>query len=100
MRSFSSLRKIPSQSLIESGIVYYTYILKSLTAEIFYTGSTNDLKRRLSEHDAGISFATKPHVPWKLMFHAAFQDEYMSKKFEKYLKSGSGKAFAKKRFLS
>jgi predicted GIY-YIG superfamily endonuclease len=79
--------------------MHYAHILKSLKAEIYYTGSTSDLKRRVFEHNAGVSFATKPYIPWKLVFYAAFEDEYLSKNFEKYLKAGSGKAFARKRLV-
>jgi predicted GIY-YIG superfamily endonuclease len=79
--------------------MYYTYILKSSKSGLFYTGWTTDLRKRVKQHNSGESFATKPYRPWKLVYYAAFETEKLAKDFERYLKSGSGKAFAKKRLL-
>ena len=79
--------------------MYYAYILRSSKSNIFYYGFTADLKKRLQEHNNGQSKATKPHIPWKLVFYAAFETEKQAKDFEQYLKSGSGKAFAYKRLV-
>ena len=79
--------------------MYYTYILKSSKSNNFYTGWTTDLKKRLQEHNSGLSPATKPYIPWRLVFYAAFETEKLAKDFELYLKSGSGRSFAYKRFL-
>lgn len=79
--------------------MFYTYILRSLKNGELYTGWTNDLKKRFKEHNNGESFATKPYIPWKLIFYASFETEKLAKKFEKYLKSGSGKAFTNKRLV-
>ena len=65
--------------------MHYTYILKSPNTDIFHTVSTSDLKRRLQEHNMGISLATKPYVPGKVFFYAAFESEILAKSFEKYL---------------
>ena len=80
--------------------MYYTYILRSQKSKIFYYGYTEDLKRRLKEHNEGRVFATKPHCPWRLVFYAAFETTKQAKEFEQYLKTGSGKAFAYKRLVS
>lgn len=80
--------------------MYYTYILRSSKSKIFYYGWTKDLRKRVREHNEGLSFATKPYVPWKLVFYAAFETEKQAKDFELYLKSGSGKAFAYKRLVN
>lgn len=80
--------------------MYYVYILKSLSGGQIYKGFTTDLKRRIVEHNAGQSFATKPYTPWKLIFYAAFESEDLAKGFEKYIKFGSGWAFARKRFIT
>lgn len=53
----------------------------------------------MDEHNKGLSEATSPHRPWKLVFYYAFQNKKMAKDFELYLKSGSGKAFAYKRLV-
>lgn len=80
--------------------MFYTYILRSSKSFIFYYGHTADLKKRLSEHNSGLSKATKPHLPWNLVWYCAFPTETQAKDFELYLKSGSGKAFAYKRLVS
>jgi predicted GIY-YIG superfamily endonuclease len=79
--------------------MYYTYVLKSSKSKTFYTGWTTDLKKRLQEHNSGLSQATKPLIPWKLVFYASFETERLAKNFELYLKSGSGRTFAYKRLL-
>jgi putative endonuclease len=55
------------------------------------------LKRRLPEHNAGKSAHTAKFKPWELVWYCAFPDKYKALAFEKYLKSHSGRAFAKKR---
>ncbi len=77
----------------------YVYILESLAApDRFYVGGTTDLKRRFQEHNTGQSPHTSKFTPWKLTRYVAFSDHQKADKFEKYLKSGSGRAFAKKHF--
>ncbi len=80
--------------------MYYTYILQSSKSGIFYYGYTDNLKRRLEEHYNGQSKFTKGHLPWKLVFYAAFSEKQKAKDFELYLKSGSGKAFVYKRLVN
>jgi predicted GIY-YIG superfamily endonuclease len=55
------------------------------------------LKRRLPEHNAGKSAHAAKFKPWKLVWYCAFPDKMRALEFEKYLKSHSGRAFAKKR---
>ncbi|MCS5712196.1 GIY-YIG nuclease family protein [Candidatus Berkiella aquae] len=77
----------------------YVYILKSLKIpERYYVGSTHDLKRRLKEHNAGYSHHTNRYKPWRIELYLGFTDERKARKFETYLKSGSGRAFAKMHF--
>lgn len=80
--------------------MYYTYILLSLKSHIFYYGYTSDLRKRFSEHNNNQVNSTKPHIPWKLVWYCAFETEKQAKDFEKYLKSGSGKAFSYKRLVN
>jgi putative endonuclease len=79
----------------------YVYLLRSIShpAEI-YTGFTHDLHHRMNQHNCGHSPYTRKYLPWELVFYAAFQEEVPARKFESYLKSGSGRAFAHKRLLS
>lgn len=64
-----------------------------------YTGCTNNLKDRMKRHNDGHVPATKSRLPVQLHSYFAFSDKYTAFKFEKYLKSGSGRAFMKKHFL-
>jgi putative endonuclease len=75
--------------------MWYVYIIRSIEfPEQEYTGATADLKRRISDHNAGKSTHTAKFKPWK---YCAFPDKFKALEFEKYLKSHSGRAFAKKR---
>lgn len=75
----------------------YVYLLRSLSnpAKV-YTGLTDDVARRLEEHNTGKSRFTAHHVPWKIEVAIGFEDEQRAAKFERYLKTGSGIAFARK----
>ncbi len=79
--------------------MFYVYIIWSSKSKIFYVGYTEDLRKRISEHNQGLSKATAPHKPWKLVYYSAFDGQKMAKDFELYLKSGSGKAFLYKRLV-
>ncbi|EKE10929.1 MAG: excinuclease ABC subunit C [uncultured bacterium] len=79
--------------------MYYTYILYSLKSKNFYYGYTEDLQERYKLHQTGQVKSTKPYLPWKLVWYAAFENMKLAKEFETYLKSGSGKAFAYKRLV-
>ena len=70
---------------------FYTYILQSLKDKSFYIGHTSDLKKRLKEHNSGENLATKPHIPYKLIFYAAFLNRIDAKNREEYLKGGYGR---------
>ncbi len=63
-----------------------------------YTGCTDDLKNRIERHKNGHVSATKNRRPIKLDCYFAFENKYVAFNFEKYLKSGSGRAFAKRHF--
>jgi len=77
----------------------YAYLIRSLkNSSKTYIGYTTDLKQRLETHNAGGSVHTKHDKPWKLVVCLAFDTEEKAKAFEKYIKVGSGHAFAKKRF--
>ena len=75
----------------------YVYILESEDDEHFYVGMTADLRKRLAKHNAGEVPHTSKFKPWRLKTYVAFSDERQASEFEKYLKSGSGRAFARKR---
>lgn len=76
----------------------YVYLVKSIPyPEKRYIGLTSDIKARLKAHNAGQSNHTSKFKPWELITYLAFTDETKAVEFEKYLKSGSGIAFANKR---
>ena len=72
------------------------YILESLNSEHFYVGITDDVPARLIKHNAGEVPHTSKYRPWRIKTYIACSDEKQAFAFERYLKSGSGRAFAKK----
>ena len=77
--------------------VKYVYILESLDSKHFYVGITGDLRARLAKHNAGEVPHTSKYGPWRIRTYVAFSDEALAIALERYLKSGSGRAFAKRR---
>lgn len=75
----------------------YDYILESLDSLHFYIGITDDLRARLAKHNAGEVPHTSKYAPWRLKTYIAFSNAKQAVAFERYLKSASGRAFAKKR---
>ncbi len=76
----------------------YVYILRSINIpQRHYIGVTEDLRSRLRRHNAGEVSHTSKYAPWAIKTYVAFSDENQAFAFEKYLKSPSGRAFAKKR---
>jgi putative endonuclease len=75
--------------------MYYVYILRSCAnPDQTYVGSTSDLKKRIAERNSRKSIHTNKLKPWKLEAYVAFPHKKLADEFEKYLKSGSGRAFA------
>lgn len=78
--------------------MFYVYLIQSIHfPEERYIGHTDNLQERLETHNSGGSMYTKAHRPWKLVYFCWFENKYKAAAFEKYLKSGSGRAFANKR---
>lgn len=77
----------------------YVYLLRSIDhPDKRYVGLTRDLTQRLAEHNAGRSRHTSKFAPWKIAVAVYFEDSGKAEAFEKYLKQGSGHAFAKRHF--
>lgn len=75
----------------------YVYILRSIgDPDRHYIGATDDLRARLRKHNAGDVSHTSKYAPWIIKTYVAFDDAKRAYAFEKYLKSASGRAFAKK----
>lgn len=99
-------RRLPSVDLAKEGgcdtldTMHYVYLLSSQRdPRKHYVGFTHDLKARLARHNAGQNVSTAPYRPWNLAAYFAFPSEPKAREFEKYLKSGSGKTFAKRHFF-
>lgn len=77
----------------------FVYVLKSAAHDThFYVGLTADVRSRLAAHNAGHCAHTVRRRPWRLHVVIGFSDEERAIRFERYLKSGSGRAFAKRHF--
>jgi len=82
-------------------VKHYVYILQSLSDPAqFYTGLCANIDARLAAHNAGQSPHTAKFKPWRLISSHFFVDQNVAIAFERYLKSGSGRAFAAKRLRS
>jgi putative endonuclease len=81
--------------------MHYVYLLKSQSKpKQPCVGSTHDLRQWLKDHNDGRSPHTAKFRPWILIAYFAFADEWTAIAFEKYLKTGSGRAFIRRHFLS
>lgn len=82
---------------------HYVYVLKSKSDNQFYTGCTNDLRKRFKQHQQGSVNSTKNRLPLMLVYYEMCCDQADAFQREKYLKSGMGKRYIKNRlkhFLS
>lgn len=80
--------------------MFFVYILRSLKDKKLYFGFTNDLKRRIEEHNSGKSPATRPRMPLKLMYYEAYTSEEDAKRREHSLKlNGRARAQLKARLI-
>ena len=74
---------------------YYVYVISSKQRNYIYVGITNNIERRLKEHNSGNNKTTKPYKPFKLLLHEKCTTRISARKREKYFKGGSGKEFLK-----
>lgn len=79
--------------------MFYTYILRNSQTGRYYVGFTPDLKDRLRKHTSGKVLSTKSNLNYQLEWYCGFKSKKQALLFEKYLKTGSGIAFMKKRFF-
>ena len=78
--------------------MYYVYLLQSIADETHrYVGFTGDLRQRLPDHNAGKLETPARYRPWRLVTYLGFSSKKQALAFERYLKSGSGHAFAQRR---
>ena len=77
----------------------YVYLLESISKPgKHYVGITENLNKRTTEHNAGKSPHTSKYTPWRCVVAVRFVNQAKADAFERYLKSGSGHAFAKRHF--
>ena len=79
--------------------MHIAYIIQSRVNGFYYFGSTSNLKNRIRTHNEGGSYHTAKFRPWKIVWFAAFPTKKRAEEFERYLKTGSGFAFSRKRLI-
>jgi putative endonuclease len=79
--------------------MHFVYILQSQKDSSLYVGSTENVKQRLAEHNSGKAKYSNSKRPYVLKWFCAFPNKAFALKFEKYLKQGSGFAFARKHLI-
>jgi len=79
---------------------YYTYVLRSLKDNKFYTGYTKNIKLRFEQHNKGLVDSTKDRQPLILIYYEACLSQEDALHREKYLKTHYGKMFIKNRLKS
>ncbi len=80
--------------------MHYVYVLRSRPYSFrLYIGLTQDVERKVQQHNRGDTPYTRTYSPWELEAYVAFKNRQVAEAFERYLKSGSGHAFLKKHLL-
>jgi putative endonuclease len=79
--------------------MWYVYILRSSIDKNLYVGSTNNIRRRLTEHNSGEVDSTRSRIPFSLEAYIAVKDQTKAIELEQYFKTGSGRALLQKRIL-
>ena len=80
-------------------VVYILLSVKDPQRYYIGVGVTQDLEKRFKEHNEAKTGYSKQYAPWKIETYITFRSRILAEKFEKYLKSGSGNAFLKKRLI-
>ena len=83
--------------------MFYTYVIENSKKNRWYTGSTNNMRKRLKQQNTKQNTWTKTGAPWEVIYYEACKNENDARSREKYLKSGMGKRYLKNRlrhFLS
>ncbi len=74
---------------------YYTYILYSNKLDKYYYGQTNNLLRRIEEHNSGVTKSTKAGIPWEIVFSKSFKSRTEAVQLEQRLKKAKNKKYIK-----
>jgi putative endonuclease len=81
----------------DPNLMFYAYVIRSKKDKKWYTGSTNNLRKRFNQHNEGKSTWTKGRGPFEIIYYEACLNEEDARSREKYLKSGMGKRYLKNR---
>ncbi|HMB65387.1 MAG TPA: GIY-YIG nuclease family protein [Patescibacteria group bacterium] len=77
--------------------IYYVYVIQSEVDGRLYVGLSENIEKRLKEHNTRQVFSTKGYRPWKLVYKEKVRNRQEARKREKYFKSGSGKEYLKEK---
>lgn len=78
---------------------YFVYVIKSLNNDNIYVGMTNNLERRLNEHNSKKSKSTKPYAPFKVIYYEKVENSRIARIKEKFLKSGQWRQRIKENYV-
>lgn len=77
--------------------MFYIYVLRSKKNRELYIGYSNNLTKRLKEHNQGLNQSTKSYIPWKLIYYEGCVNKEDAKRRETYLKTTQGRRLLKRR---
>jgi putative endonuclease len=80
--------------------MFYAYVLKSMRHEYFYKGHCQDLQKRISQNNSGMTESLRPYIPFELVYYETFETEQEAIAREKYFKTAAGRRFLKKKIVS
>ncbi|MFL5742489.1 MAG: GIY-YIG nuclease family protein [Flavisolibacter sp.] len=76
--------------------MYYSYVLRSIYHDHLYKGHCNNLKKRITEHNSGMTRSIRAFIPYELVYFESFEEEAQAIAREKYFKSAAGRRYLKK----
>ena len=78
------------------GYMYYAYVLKSINHGFQYKGHCQDLEKRLSQHNSGMTESIRPYIPFEIVYKEEFASESEAIAREKYFKTSAGRRYLNK----
>jgi putative endonuclease len=100
MRPASTRELVDARRVILPNYMYSVYVLKSENFPKSYVGMTDNLKRRLREHNNGHSFYTKRYLPWIVVHKEEYNNRIEARQREKYLKSAAGRKYLRNKVFN
>ena len=79
--------------------MYYTYVIKSNKFDFYYKGHCENLKKRLSQHNSGMTVSIKQYIPFEIVYFEKFETREEAVRREKYFKSAAGRRFLKNKLV-